>query len=162
MRDEYKFASNNLIITNVDIQSVEPVDQRTRDALQRSVQMAIEITTKSQEASAKHEAERTVRSEDDGSTRAERRRAKREFRSMRRRGRARRAEGLNGDVEAEGGEGGRGGGADTAAKPKRATPPSAQSAHGRVWTPENPRHLCFRIDVQVRRLAPKGVNYLYS
>jgi major vault protein len=52
------FSSNNLVITNIDIQSVEPVDQRTRDSLQKSVQMAIEITTKSQEATAKHEAER--------------------------------------------------------------------------------------------------------
>jgi len=46
------------VITSIDIQSVEPVDQRTRDALQKSVQLAIEITTNSQEASAKHEAER--------------------------------------------------------------------------------------------------------
>jgi major vault protein len=52
------FTSNNLVITNIDIQSVEPVDQRTRDSLQKSVQLAIEITTKSQEASARHEAER--------------------------------------------------------------------------------------------------------
>jgi len=52
------FSANNLVITNIDIQSVEPVDQRTRDSLQKSVQLAIEITTKSQEASAKHEAER--------------------------------------------------------------------------------------------------------
>jgi len=52
------FSSNNLTITNVDIQSVEPVDQRTRDSLQKSVQLAIEITTKSQEAAARHEAER--------------------------------------------------------------------------------------------------------
>jgi len=34
------------------------VDQRTRDSLQKSVQLAIEITTKSQEASAKHESSR--------------------------------------------------------------------------------------------------------
>jgi len=54
----YRFPSNNLVITNVDIQSVEPVDQRTRDSLQKSVQLAIEITTKSQEAAARHEAER--------------------------------------------------------------------------------------------------------
>lgn len=53
-----QFAENNLVITNVDIQSVEPVDQRTRDALSYSVQQAIEITTKSQEANARHEAER--------------------------------------------------------------------------------------------------------
>jgi len=52
------FSANQLVITNIDIQSVEPVDQRTRDSLQKSVQLAIEITTKSQEATAKHEAER--------------------------------------------------------------------------------------------------------
>jgi major vault protein len=54
----FQFPSNNLTITNIDIQSVEPVDSRTRDSLQKSVQLAIEITTKSQEASARHEAER--------------------------------------------------------------------------------------------------------
>jgi len=53
----FVFNSNNLVISNIDIQSVEPVDQRTRDALAKSVQLAIEITTKSQEASARHEAE---------------------------------------------------------------------------------------------------------
>jgi len=56
--DKLVFSANSLVITNIDIQSVEPVDQRTRDALQKSVQLAIEITTKSQEASARHEAER--------------------------------------------------------------------------------------------------------
>jgi major vault protein len=58
IRNRFFFKANNLVITNIDIQSVEPVDQRTRDALQKSVQLAIEITTKSQEASARHEAER--------------------------------------------------------------------------------------------------------
>jgi len=58
IRNRFAFSSNNLVITNIDIQSVEPVDQRTRDALQKSVQLAIEITTKSQEAAARHEAER--------------------------------------------------------------------------------------------------------
>jgi len=57
-RNRFVFNSNNLVITNIDIQSVEPVDSRTRDALQKSVQLAIEITTKSQEAEARHEAER--------------------------------------------------------------------------------------------------------
>jgi len=57
-KDKFIFEANNLVITNIDIQSVEPVDSRTRDALQKSVQLAIEITTKSQEASARHEAER--------------------------------------------------------------------------------------------------------
>jgi len=58
VRNRFQFNANNLIITNIDIQSVEPVDQRTRDSLQKSVQLAIEITTKSQEAAARHEAER--------------------------------------------------------------------------------------------------------
>jgi len=57
-KNRFAFLSNNLVITNIDIQSVEPVDQRTRDSLQKSVQLAIEITTKSQEAAARHEAER--------------------------------------------------------------------------------------------------------
>ncbi|XP_007424389.1 major vault protein [Python bivittatus] len=58
LRNLLRFAPNGLVISSVDIQSVEPVDQRTRDALQRSVQLAIEITTNSQEAAARHEAER--------------------------------------------------------------------------------------------------------
>ncbi|XP_006008019.1 major vault protein [Latimeria chalumnae] len=58
IRNSFKFQQNILVITSVDIQSVEPVDQRTRDALQKSVQLAIEITTNSQEAAARHEAER--------------------------------------------------------------------------------------------------------
>ena len=53
VKENFKFAANRLVITNVDIQSVEPVDQRTRDSLQKSVQLAIEITTNSQEASAR-------------------------------------------------------------------------------------------------------------
>jgi len=56
--NRFEFEANNLHITNIDIQTVEPVDQRTRDSLQKSVQLAIEITTKSQEANARHEAER--------------------------------------------------------------------------------------------------------
>eukprot|EP01089_Gocevia_fonbrunei_P023436 TRINITY_DN98_c0_g1_i2.p1 TRINITY_DN98_c0_g1~~TRINITY_DN98_c0_g1_i2.p1 ORF type:complete len:831 (+),score=300.11 TRINITY_DN98_c0_g1_i2:78-2570(+) len=58
IKNKFFFPNNGLVITNIDIQSVEPVDQRTRDALQKSVQLAIEITTKSQEATARHEAER--------------------------------------------------------------------------------------------------------
>ncbi|KAF6041169.1 MVP [Bugula neritina] len=58
VKDQFYFNQNNLIITSIDIQSVEPVDQRTRESLQKSVQLAIEITTNSQEAAAKHEAER--------------------------------------------------------------------------------------------------------
>ncbi|XP_056143418.1 major vault protein isoform X2 [Lampris incognitus] len=58
VRPKLCFSQNNLNVSSVDIQSVEPVDQRTRDALQKSVQLAIEITTNSQEAAARHEAER--------------------------------------------------------------------------------------------------------
>jgi len=58
INNRFVFTENNLVITNIDIQSVEPVDQRTRESLQKSVQLAIEITTRSQEASAKHESER--------------------------------------------------------------------------------------------------------
>jgi len=58
VKNKFHFSANNLVITNIDIQSVEPVDQRTRDSLQKSVQLAIEITTSSQEASARHEAQR--------------------------------------------------------------------------------------------------------
>jgi major vault protein len=58
VRNRFFFSANSLVITNIDIQSVEPVDQRTRESLQKSVQLAIEITTKSQEASAKHESSR--------------------------------------------------------------------------------------------------------
>jgi major vault protein len=56
--DRLFFPGNNLYVTNIDVQSVEPVDQRTLDSLQKSVQLAIEITTKSQEAAARQEAER--------------------------------------------------------------------------------------------------------
>lgn len=61
-RSSRVFQPNNLVVTGIDIQSVEPVDSRTRDALQKSVQLAIEITTKSQEAAARHEAERREQS----------------------------------------------------------------------------------------------------
>lgn len=54
MRPCLRFDQNRLVISSVDIQSVEPVDQRTRDALQKSVQLAIEITTNAQEAAARY------------------------------------------------------------------------------------------------------------
>ncbi|HBK66713.1 MAG TPA: colicin uptake protein [Cyanobacteria bacterium UBA11166] len=58
IREELRFRTNNLVITNVDIQSVEPVDERTLESLQKSVQIAIQITTDAQEAAARHDAER--------------------------------------------------------------------------------------------------------
>eukprot|EP00300_Choanocystis_sp_HF-7_P016488 c19422_g1_i1.p1 GENE.c19422_g1_i1~~c19422_g1_i1.p1 ORF type:complete len:862 (+),score=32.95 c19422_g1_i1:52-2586(+) len=62
LKNEFVNLSNNLVISSIDIQSVEPVDQRTRDSLQKSVQLAIEITIQSQEAAARHEAERSTQS----------------------------------------------------------------------------------------------------
>lgn len=56
---QFVFSANKLVLTNIDIQAVEPVDSKTRESLQKSVQLAISITTQSQEATARQEAERT-------------------------------------------------------------------------------------------------------
>jgi len=58
VRDSFKFPANGLVVTNIDIQGVEPTDSKTRDSLQKSVQLAIEITSKSQEATARHDNDR--------------------------------------------------------------------------------------------------------
>lgn len=58
VKSRLKFEANKLVITNIDIQSVEPVDQTMRDSLLKSVQMAIEIATKSVERTAGQEAAR--------------------------------------------------------------------------------------------------------
>ena len=58
MRPKLVLPTNNVAIVNIDIQAIEPVDQSTRDSLQKSVYMAIDITTKSQEAAARHEGQR--------------------------------------------------------------------------------------------------------
>jgi major vault protein len=55
-RNGLDFPANGLLVTNVDIHSVDPVDPKTREALTKSVQLAIEITTKSQEAAALQQA----------------------------------------------------------------------------------------------------------
>lgn len=57
IKNSLKFETNKLVINNVDIKSVEPVDVKTRESLQKSVTLAIEITTKATEAQAKHQAE---------------------------------------------------------------------------------------------------------
>jgi major vault protein len=59
LRERLVFSANRLVITNVDVQSIEPVDQHMRESLSKSVQMAIEISTKSIERAAQHEAKRT-------------------------------------------------------------------------------------------------------
>lgn len=47
-----RFPANRLVVTSVDIQKMEVLDDRTRQGLQKSVKMAIEITTHAQEAEA--------------------------------------------------------------------------------------------------------------
>lgn len=59
IKDEYLIEENGLTITNVDIQYVEPVDQETKDSLNETVSLAIEITTKGQEEEARRESDRT-------------------------------------------------------------------------------------------------------
>lgn len=54
-----RFDANQLVVTNIDIQSIEPVDLHMSESLSKSVQMAIEISTKSIERAAEHEAKRT-------------------------------------------------------------------------------------------------------
>ncbi|XP_048584492.1 major vault protein isoform X2 [Nematostella vectensis] len=59
VRNRLRFDDNRLVVTNIDIQSIEPVDLNMRDSLSKSVQMAIEISTKSIEMAAAQEAKRT-------------------------------------------------------------------------------------------------------
>lgn len=58
IRSRLKLPMNNLIISSIDIQSIEPVDVKMRESLTKSVQLAIEISTSSIEAAASHEAAR--------------------------------------------------------------------------------------------------------
>ena len=56
-RNTLLFDSNNLCITSVDIQNIEIIDAKTREMLTKSINLAIEISSRSQEATSKHEAE---------------------------------------------------------------------------------------------------------
>lgn len=58
IRDQFLMKQNNLLITGIDIKSIEPEDPKTRNALQKSVQQAIEITTEAQQSLARQEASR--------------------------------------------------------------------------------------------------------
>ncbi|KPA80117.1 hypothetical protein ABB37_05115 [Leptomonas pyrrhocoris] len=55
-KEVLRFPSNHLVITSVDTQEMEVLDERTRQGLQKSVKMAIEITTRAQEAEAQQVA----------------------------------------------------------------------------------------------------------
>jgi len=59
IKTEITFSANNLIVTNVDIQAVEPTDDKTKASLKKSVNQAIEITTEASKARARHEASKT-------------------------------------------------------------------------------------------------------
>lgn len=63
VNDEYVFQSNNLIVFNVDIQSAEPCDKKTKESLQKTVTQAIEITTKIQEQEARRLADKLEQEE---------------------------------------------------------------------------------------------------
>jgi len=58
IKDEYLIETNNMVVTNVDIQNVVPVDTKTREALKNTVSLAIEITTKRQKEEAKQESDK--------------------------------------------------------------------------------------------------------
>ena len=58
IKDDFRFPKNNLVVTNVDIQNVEPVDEKTKLSLQKSVTLAIEISTSSLEQNAKYQADK--------------------------------------------------------------------------------------------------------
>ena len=47
------------MISGIDVHTIEPIDMNMRDSLAKSVQMAIEISTKSIERAAAHEAARS-------------------------------------------------------------------------------------------------------
>lgn len=52
------FKSNNLVIKNVDIQSQEPVDKKTREILNESMKLSMFTNIKIQEAEARHRENR--------------------------------------------------------------------------------------------------------
>jgi len=54
----FVFKSNKLIITNVDIQTQEPIDKNMRGILNESMRISMETSLKIQEAEAKHREQR--------------------------------------------------------------------------------------------------------
>ncbi|EKG03978.1 hypothetical protein TCSYLVIO_004961 [Trypanosoma cruzi] len=51
-KTELRFEANNFVVTSVDTQRMEVLDSRTREGLQKSVKIAIEISTQAQESNA--------------------------------------------------------------------------------------------------------------
>lgn len=53
---ELRFDANNFVVTSVDTHTMEVLDPRTREGLQKSVKIAIEMSTQAQESSAQQVA----------------------------------------------------------------------------------------------------------
>ncbi|ORC92993.1 major vault protein [Trypanosoma theileri] len=52
VKKELRFEANNFVVVSVDTQQVEVLDSRTREGLQKSVKIAIEVSTQAQESNA--------------------------------------------------------------------------------------------------------------
>jgi major vault protein len=65
IKNRFDLPECGLVITNVDIQNVEPVDKNTKESLKQSVTLAIETATKTTEARARHEADRQAQEAND-------------------------------------------------------------------------------------------------
>jgi len=53
INNEYLIEKNNMVVSNIDITKIVPVDTKTRNSLKETVNLAIEITTKKQEEIAR-------------------------------------------------------------------------------------------------------------
>lgn len=63
MNELVTFESNGVEIFNVDIQSIEPVDKKTKESLAKTVTQAIQITTRIQEQEARRQADKAEQEE---------------------------------------------------------------------------------------------------
>ena len=54
LKKPLRFKSNNLIINNIDIQSLEPIDVKTREILDKSMILSMKTNIQIQESEAKH------------------------------------------------------------------------------------------------------------
>lgn len=59
VRGEHMLDDNNLCITNIDIKSIEPIDEETQEALKQTISLAIETSTKTIEDEAIRQTEKT-------------------------------------------------------------------------------------------------------
>jgi len=57
LKKPLRFKANNLIINNIDIQSLEPIDSRTREILDKSMILSMKTNIQIQESEAKHRGE---------------------------------------------------------------------------------------------------------